>query len=944
MAASEFDGPFEELKHRVLAIGSACGAGWGSCAALGVLIGAFGLDLVWELSPGARIVALAFGLVAGAVLLFLFARAAIRTTRDVLLARRLDETAATGGEIIAAYDLQAIGPGTMPAAGLTRGLTELAVTRATRIAAQVPLALAAPSRPFRRALFSLGALVIGVVILAIQVPRLAATELLRFFDPFGDHPPYSQTELLVEPGAAKVRYGDGLEVTVSTSGPPVEELDLVLRLDVDGRGSFKEEILPLFSEGVGKWRASVSAVTSSGYYYVKARATRSHRFPLECLTVPALEQVRFRVTPPAYTRAAIYDGPLPENGLSGLAGTKIEVRARSNRPLSLGTVELVNDDEKEMVRLEPASTDESAREVVGSWTLTRTGTFKLHVTDVAGQQSLESLSGQIQLLADQVPFVRLIEPVAQSLATPTISLPVVIAAEDDCGVTSVQLFRSLNGSRAMPLNLPTATPPERRHEFAITLPLAEYGVQPGDVIKLFARVEDNDPAGAKGSESPVVVVQIIADEELEKLIRTREGADLLLSKYQAAQRRLEALQEEVDQLKKQLEKRDPEGALTDDERESLEKLADKIASEAEAVQESAEQVLSYDIDHALNDELQQLAKRMQEAAEETRKAGAAPEPQAGSAAEQLAKVQEKLAQERKEMQEGINDPLDQLAAIYPLFEDQARFTELAAQQRDLAERLESLKDQNQPDDPAAKARMRDLESEQRRNREELERLLNDIESHAAKLPDDDPKLAELAESAKEFASAVRESAACPSMSEAESGLETFSGETGHKSATEAADIMESFLSKCQGMGDQAGQACQGLKFKPGAGSAGDTLNQMLADAGLKPGMKPGSKPGQNGMMGAGGGFSARRSTLSNIGMYGRIPTKGNPQSSKTGGGKDAPTIGGSYRADDASPAASKLDPHGLWRASGASETAVPARYRGRVERYFQRIADEAGKK
>ena len=146
------------------------------------------------------------------------------------------------------------------------------------------------------------------------------------------------------------------------------------------------------------------------------------------------------------------------------------------------------------------------------------------------------------------------------------------------------------------------------------------------------------------------------------------------------------------------------------------------------------------------------------------------------------------------------------------------------------------------------------------------------------------------------------------------------------------------------MGDQAGEACQGLKFKPGAGSAGDTLNQMLADAGLKPGMKPGSKPGQNGMMGAGGGFSARRSTLDNIGMYGRIPTKGNPQSSKTGGGKDAPTIGGSYRADDGMPATSKLDPHGLWRASGASETAVPARYRGRVERYFQRIADEAGKK
>src|SRR5205823_14392147 len=108
-------------------------------------------------------------------------------------------------------------------------------------------------------------------------------------------------------------------------------------------------------------------------------------------------------------------------------------------------------------------------------------------------------------------------------------------------------------------------------------PLPEYGVQPGDVIKLFARVEDNDPAGAKGSESPVVIVQIIADEDLERLMRTREGADLLLSKYQEAQRRLEALNEEIEQLKKQLEKGDPEGALSEEEQERLEKLADRIA-------------------------------------------------------------------------------------------------------------------------------------------------------------------------------------------------------------------------------------------------------------------------------------------------------------------------------------------------------------------------------
>ncbi|MBI3861979.1 MAG: hypothetical protein HY290_08785 [Planctomycetia bacterium] len=939
MPASPFDATFETLKHRVLTIGAACGAGWGTCAALGVLLGAIGVDLVWDLSAGARIVAIVCGLAAGAFLLATFARAALQKTRDILLARRLDEIGATGGEIVTGYELQSAQKGAAPSAGLTRGLADLAVNRATRIATEIPVALAAPARPFRRSAYCLTALAVCVLIVAIVSPRLAATELLRFFDPFGDHPPFSHTHIQVEPGDAQVRYGDGLEVLVTTSGPPVEELDLMLRFDAGDKISFKEEILPLFSEGVGKWRASVTSVQASGTYYVKARTTRSHRFKLECQTVPELEQVRFRVIPPAYTRSAVYEGPLPEKGLAGLVGTVVEVRARSNRPLSAGAIELVGEDSRETVRLEPASSTEPTREVFGSWTITWPGTFHLTVTDVAGQDSRESFSGSISLLQDQVPFVRLLEPIAQSLATPTINLPVVIAAEDDYGVTSVQLFRSLNGSRAIPLNLPVSNPPERKHEFSITLPLPDYGVQPGDVIKLFARVEDNDPTGAKGSESPVAVVQIIADEELERLLRTREGTDLLLSKYQEAQRRLESLNEELEQLKKQLEKRDPEGALSEEEKESLEKLADRMADEADAVRKSAEHALSYDIDQSLNDELQQLSKRMQEAAEETRQA-ASPDPKAGPTAKKLAEVQEKLADERKELQEGVNDPLDKLAEIYPLYEDQARFVELARQQRDLAERLQSLKEQDNPDDPAAKSRMRDLEAEQRRNREDLDRLLNDIGAHAAKLPDDDPKLAELAESSREFVSAVRESAAGQSMSDAESGLSEFSGKRGHAGADHAADILESFLSKCNGMGEGAGAACQSLKFKPGEGCLGNTLEQMLADAGLKPGS--GSKPGQSGMMGAGGGFSARRSTLNNIGMYGRIPAKGNPKSTRAGGGERAQTVGGSYRANEGPATSSKLDPHGLWRASGASEASVPARYRGRVERYFQRIADEAG--
>ena len=52
---------------------------------------------------------------------------------------------------------------------------------------------------------------------------------------------------------------------------------------------------------------------------------------------------------------------------------------------------------------------------------------------------------------------------------------------------------------------------------------------------------------------------------------------------------------------------------------------------------------------------------------------------------------EKLEQERGDFEKQAMEPVEHLELIFPLIEDQARFTALYEQQRDLAERLASLK-------------------------------------------------------------------------------------------------------------------------------------------------------------------------------------------------------------------------------------------------------------
>src|SRR5207245_639817 len=115
-------------------------------------------------------------------------------------------------------------------------------------------------------------------------------------------------------GDARVVYGSGLEIRASISGPPVDGVELVLQTaDDSAAGSPRgakgtTEIVPMFPESEGRWRASVANVTRSMTYLLRARSARSRKFAVEVITVPQIEEVHFRIIAPAYTRQTAYEG------------------------------------------------------------------------------------------------------------------------------------------------------------------------------------------------------------------------------------------------------------------------------------------------------------------------------------------------------------------------------------------------------------------------------------------------------------------------------------------------------------------------------------------------------------------------------------------------------------------------------------------------------------
>ena len=209
--------------------------------------------------------------------------------------------------------------------------------------------------------------------------------------------------------------------------------------------------------------------------------------------------------------------------------------------------------------------------------------------------------------------------------------------------------------------------------------------------------------------------------------------------------------------------------------------------------------------------------------------------------------------------------------------------------------------------------------------------MDDVENHAARLPED-KHLDDLRNTTRAFADAVRRSGAAEKMADAEQSLSEFAGKNAHDDAKAAADILEKFVSKCQSMGEQAGQC---LKFQPGLSEGlGNTVEQLLEASG---------RPRERGLAPAAATVCGQ-STAHNVGLYGGMPTRSQAAKGAAAAKSDreASADGPGTRAIPVTPQVSTGTKS--YRASGQSDAAVPAKYRKRVGEYFQqsrtRLANE----
>ena len=907
------------VRKRLFSVGVIAALGWVLLAIIVVLMIAVWFDLLWELPAGARLGSFVVAGIIGILLFAMLGFSLLRKSKQHRLASRLDRVAGTGGEITTGLELSALlesqknQPSDKPKQQIESGLAELAVDRAAQTAGGIDRSLAVPTKPIKTVALALAGVGLLLAVVGLSMPKLAQTQWARFANPTNDVPPFSTIEFAVTPGDTQIKYGEGVDVVAKLSSTPVDELELVIR------GDNEEEVIPMFSEGDNQWRATLFRVTENLKYEVRSGRARSEKYDISLILVPEITDVQFRVSPPEYTRlgSTVVSA---SDGIRGLPGTRVEVMAASNRPLSAGKMTLTHNGEHKVVEL---ATQSSETEVAGEFEIQESGKFEIRLTDVAGVESTQSVSGSVSVLEDTKPFVRLMSPKQNSWATATVSLPISIAAEDDYGLSKLSLYRSLNDSRPVPIDFKFDVGSIRWNARAF-LPLFEYDLQPGDKLEMFARVEDNDPRTIKGSESPIHVVHIISRQQYEQMNREQLGLESVLAKYRAIERRLEGLE----LMQKEIEAMDagaePKSKPAETQKEKMVEAAKEFQRSAEEMKKMLQQRFPIDFDRDLEARIEEMSEKMAEISRKIRDLV----DKVNDGELDNEELKKKLQELREEL-EGIRDafdkevmaPLKQLAQVFPLMKAQREFVQVVLRQRNLADRLRSLDGEDNVDRPDTKRRMRELADEQRTLLNRLDDLLFNIENEAYSLPAEE-EFNELRDSALKFAADVAESTAMPEQQLAEKGLAEFSGSLGFKHAAEAARVLESFVDQSDQMSQEGDEAARGI-FNPrfNRPKFGNSMDQLMNLFGPKNG--------------------GRQAGSSNRGLYGDKPME--RQSDKRGSGDQKRRSGsGMYGAGRSQ----QTDPGGeVKRAggdAGSGPAVVPLRYERKVGDYYRRIVEELG--
>ncbi len=704
----------------------------------------------------------------------------------------------------------------------------------------IPLTRSLPWRALGKAAVFI-AVIAGLAGLAfLRFPDASRTTSARLIDPDGGIAPYSPLRFVVSPEEPKVVYGSDLLMEVEISGGEIDHPVVCLVRD-PATGDVEET--DSYRESAGKFAQKIGKVTNNLEIAFRCGRARSAWRRVDVMHQPRFAAAKVKVTPPAYTRQAESEFVLGTSELRVIEGSVIELKVESNRPLSGGGLAFVPAEESSGVQESSVNDpDVDGNSATFTWKAKGTGRVSVNLVDIRGTRSDSPLEFDQRATPDSPPEVAINEPARLVLATPKSVLPLKAEARDDFGLSKVELVRALAGfrDRASTVGDQLTT---REVPVSNQIDLQRIGVLPGETLEFFVEAVDRNPSLMGIGTSDVVKIHIISEEDYAERIRMQTSASEFAAKFEAMREQLDKAKDSLDDLAKALDGGDEQ------------EIAEARKKAEEAQQKAAEFFDRLEKDFpafAMDQRAKEIAGKIAEKLRANQQDLNASAGTVGEQKEQVKKMQERLGAGEPEFKQLEQDAKD-AAAAGKVMEMSVVFREVLANQESLTKRLGSIAKELAAGNTANARQLVGLAKQQRKNRERLNYLRDELEKRAKDLPD---RLRETRESAEAFVARMDQLMIGDAMDAAEEGAKDGDVTTATTNSLLALQLLEQLIKK---PGDQMCEMCKGggpPKFEIKEPDLASTLAQMLA-ACNKAGV--GQKPGGGGAGPGGGngdGFSA----------------------------------------------------------------------------------------
>jgi hypothetical protein len=303
----------------------------------------------------------------------------------------------------------------------------------------------------------------------------------------------SVMQIKVKPGTARVPKGSDQQITATLGNFNADLVTFFFRKVGGGEQQWIGQPMEP-AKNKTDFQHFIFNIQEPVEYFVEANGVKSEVYKLDVADLPYVKRIDATLDFPAYT--GLPSKTQEDSGnIAALKGTVVTIKAilTGGQTVKAKTAFIVLKDGKK-IEMKPSEQRLESGQVesffTSALTVTQETSYHIELHSVDGDVYNGSNEFDISLLEDAPPTVSFDKPGRDTRATNIEEVFTQAKAEDDYGVTSLDLYFSVNGGEEKKLDLQKLKGAAKTLTGAHTFFLEEYDLKPGDFISYYAKARD----------------------------------------------------------------------------------------------------------------------------------------------------------------------------------------------------------------------------------------------------------------------------------------------------------------------------------------------------------------------------------------------------------------------------------------------------------------------